>query len=183
MIESGGPSRKQRREEERERAKTKARRQCGPCTACCFSFAVTLDDGPKPACEVCKHLSARGCGIYHKRPTECRTFECMWRSGFFNEEMRPDLVNAIFAITYKHADGWWIFRLRPAYEGEQSPKVSQLVQRIMDDRHVVLVESLEELRNRRDLGDSAIVPIRYFAVPGHPVFQMETLPIMEKDRR
>jgi hypothetical protein len=39
------------------------------------------------------------------------------------------------------------------------------------------------LRNRRDLGDSAIVPIRYFAVPGHPVFQMETLPIMEKDRR
>lgn len=183
MVEIGRSSRQQRRDEERERAKTKARRQCGPCTACCFTFAVTLDDGPKPACEVCKHLSTRGCGIYQKRPTECRKFECLWRSGFFNEEMRPDLVNAIFTIRYMHADGWRIFRQVPAYEGEQMAKVSQLIQWLIDDRHVVMVETLADLRNRRDIGDSAIVPVRYLAVPGHPVFQMETLPIMGEDGR
>jgi hypothetical protein len=176
MIERGKPSRQQRREEERARKKTKARRKCGPCTACCFSFAVTLDDGRKPACEACKHLSTRGCGIYLKRPTECSKFECLWRSGFFDEDMRPDLVNAIFTIRYKHADGWRVFRMVPVRESEQSPKASQLIQWLIDDGHVVMVETLADLSRRKKLDEQAEVSLLYHARPGHPVFLMEKLP-------
>ncbi|MBC7581129.1 MAG: hypothetical protein H7312_27785 [Tardiphaga sp.] len=54
-----------------------ANRACGDCTLCCK--VMTIDELAKPAGSWCKNCDARsGCKIYSERPTECRTFSCLW---------------------------------------------------------------------------------------------------------
>lgn len=69
-------------------------RSCGSCVECCNTLAVpTLQ---KPKCTACPHLNRPkkrkrgGCGIYHKRPDECRSFQCSWTAGHLSREYRPD---------------------------------------------------------------------------------------------
>jgi len=55
-------------------------RQCGNCTLCCRLLGV---DAPpvmsKPPNTNCQHCTpGRGCGIYDHRPTQCRTYHCLW---------------------------------------------------------------------------------------------------------
>lgn len=76
-------------------------RACGACQLCCVLPAIS--ELGKPANVACKHLTAKGCGIYDRRPAVCRKFECHWLGG--TGEHRPDTVGA-----YTHAipagDGW-----------------------------------------------------------------------------
>lgn len=69
-------------------------RSCGSCVECCNTLAIpTLS---KPKCTACPHLKQPkkrkrgGCGIYHKRPNECRSFQCQWTAGLGTREQRPD---------------------------------------------------------------------------------------------
>ncbi len=48
----------------------------------------------KPAGQPCKHLTAKGCGIYDSRPDVCRRFECNWLAGRGDDYARPDVVGA-----------------------------------------------------------------------------------------
>ena len=69
-------------------------RSCGSCVECCNTLAIpTLQ---KPKCTACPHLKRPkkrkrgGCGIYHKRPDECRSFQCEWTAGHLDRNRRPD---------------------------------------------------------------------------------------------
>jgi Pyruvate/2-oxoacid:ferredoxin oxidoreductase delta subunit len=53
-------------------------RACGACKLCCVLIPVDLDDGRKPHNTRCKHLRAKGCGIYERRPVPCRVWSCRW---------------------------------------------------------------------------------------------------------
>lgn len=45
---------------------------------------------PKLHREHCQHECEDGCGIYEKRPVECRDYTCIWREGAGVEAQRPD---------------------------------------------------------------------------------------------
>lgn len=52
-------------------------RTCGECTLCCKVMAI--EELAKPAGSWCPRCQPRrGCVIYPDRPTECRSFSCLW---------------------------------------------------------------------------------------------------------
>jgi hypothetical protein len=61
-------------------AKRRTGRECGGCSLCCR--LLEIDDEPeinKPADVWCRHCRpSAGCGIYHRRPSRCRTYACDW---------------------------------------------------------------------------------------------------------
>jgi Fe-S-cluster containining protein len=74
------------------------RRECGECQACCEVIAINGDENCSPSdnYERCQHQCSSGCGIYSKRPEECRTYECLWQRGMLtSEEMRPDKLGVL----------------------------------------------------------------------------------------
>lgn len=65
-------------------------RECGDCTVCCTAPGIERSSiephelatlKPKAACEVCKHSTGKGCGIYQERPNICRSYQCLWLAG------------------------------------------------------------------------------------------------------
>jgi hypothetical protein len=69
-----------------------AGRVCGECTQCCTWVAIRDPQLRKLAGETCTHcISAKGCGIYERRPAPCREFHCAWRAlPQLGDEWRPD---------------------------------------------------------------------------------------------
>ena len=66
-------------------------RSCGSCTACCTQVPVQLPDEHKPANVRCRHLRAKGCGIYARRPRPCWAWSCRWLFDEMAGELRrPD---------------------------------------------------------------------------------------------
>lgn len=48
----------------------------------------------------CQHCEpGRGCKIYETRPTDCREFDCLWKTGLIPLNMKPDRTKAVFAVT------------------------------------------------------------------------------------
>ena len=67
-------------------------RECGSCYACCVWLGI--EELGKYTGQVCKHLSggadpSKRCSIYPTRPTACSGYECMWRSGWGVDNLRP----------------------------------------------------------------------------------------------
>jgi hypothetical protein len=56
---------------------------CASCTACCTWPAITdqPDMPDKAAGKTCEHCTAKGCGIYDKRPSLCSGYLCMFTLG------------------------------------------------------------------------------------------------------
>ena len=53
------------------------KKACGDCTLCCKVMAI--EELARPASSWCPHCEpGRGCLIYAARPTECRTYSCLW---------------------------------------------------------------------------------------------------------
>lgn len=80
--------------------KTKAKRQCGNCTACCTVIGVSALH--KPAGQTCDHCVVHkttrkdpGCLIYDNRPKECQDYHCLWVLGMGKPKHRPDRIGAI----------------------------------------------------------------------------------------
>jgi Pyruvate/2-oxoacid:ferredoxin oxidoreductase delta subunit len=53
-------------------------RTCGACKFCCTAVPVQLHVEHKPAGVRCRHLRAKGCGIYATRPRPCAAWSCKW---------------------------------------------------------------------------------------------------------
>lgn len=69
-------------------------RECGECQLCCELIGV--DELAKYPHQRCKHQCATGCAIHNARPRECRTYQCLWRSGeTIAQELRPDRLGCI----------------------------------------------------------------------------------------
>jgi hypothetical protein len=49
--------------------------------------------------QTCRHLDRRNrtarCSIYGNRLSRCKSYQCLWREGFFNDEDRPDKSGVI----------------------------------------------------------------------------------------
>lgn len=73
-------------------------RTCGPCSACCYVFAIA-DVATLPYTR-CAQLTQSGCGIYPSRPGACRAYACGWivDGAWFDEAERPDLVGLVPAV-------------------------------------------------------------------------------------
>ncbi len=70
--------------------------ECGTCTLCCKLVHVHEID--KPVGKWCPHCSlGKGCQIYEARPTECKTWNCLWLQGAFGNDpdLRPDKCKVV----------------------------------------------------------------------------------------
>lgn len=65
-------------------------RPCGDCNLCCHAPAIDASQleahelsvlPPKAAGEKCRHCTAKGCGIYQKRPGICHGYLCLYVVG------------------------------------------------------------------------------------------------------
>jgi Fe-S-cluster containining protein len=82
-------------------------RECGTCYACCQWLGI--DELKKYSGQACKHLDgsvdpAKRCTIYAKRPPACSGYECMWRSGYGPEKLKPS-ESGILMTGYNREDG------------------------------------------------------------------------------
>jgi len=71
-------------------------RNCGECTACCKTHGVL--EILKMSGKWCIYCNVgQGCGIYAKRPRECRVFKCAWLFGIDGSgpQHRPDKINIV----------------------------------------------------------------------------------------
>lgn len=86
-----------------------AKRNCGPCTACCIDLKIVAPELKKKARVPCPHLSGAGCGIYEGRPGVCREFLCGWRLfEDMDNSWRPDLsgILAMRRAPSEMPDAW-----------------------------------------------------------------------------
>jgi hypothetical protein len=68
-------------------------RTCGSCKLCCTLVPVQLPDAHKPSGERCRHLRAKGCGIYTTRPRPCEAWSCKWLFDDTTRDIRrPDIA-------------------------------------------------------------------------------------------
>ena len=73
-----------------------ARRECGPCLACCQELKIDAPELKKKAGVLCGHYTGTGCAIYARRPAVCRGFLCGWRLfEDLGDDWRPDLAGAL----------------------------------------------------------------------------------------
>lgn len=72
------------------------KRTCGECQACCEVVGVHEFD--KPIYTKCQHQCKNGCDIYSSRPESCQTYQCIWLTGFFDVEERPDKLGLVLDL-------------------------------------------------------------------------------------
>ncbi len=110
-----------------------AGRSCGTCNACCTVLGVAELD--KPVGEPCKHLAAKGCGIYAQRPPSCREYHCLWRSGLLDGASRPDRLGIVIDVANDKPDLLFAREVRPgAIEEKRS-----VLDKIAHDLNLVIV--------------------------------------------
>jgi uncharacterized cysteine cluster protein YcgN (CxxCxxCC family) len=59
------------------------RNLCGNCRICCIILKIDKEflpwrDTDKEAGVACDKLKKNGCGVYFKRPSPCKKYECFW---------------------------------------------------------------------------------------------------------
>src|SRR5262245_60474645 len=76
-------------------------RSCGSCTLCCKVLAI--DEIKKPRNEWCPHCEkSKGCKIYLERPSECRSFECLWlRIEQVPEALKPQKCKVVLSAEFE----------------------------------------------------------------------------------
>jgi hypothetical protein len=168
---------------------TSGDRSCGSCGLCCKLVAV--EELNKPAHQWCTHFSAgRGCTIYADRPSECRTFRCLWlMRPQLSDAWRPDRSRIV--LYFSHDGTHLIANVDPAYPGawRRSPyhetlrgwarrgngagmevivKVGRRVFAVLSDRDVDLgtMEEGERLKITRISGEDGVALMARKLGPG-----------------
>lgn len=81
-----------------------AKRECGPCKACCEVLKIDVPELRKKSGVLCKHHTGTGCGIYATRPPVCQHFLCGWRLfDTLDDDWRPD-VSGVLIVKRTAAD-------------------------------------------------------------------------------
>jgi hypothetical protein len=70
-----------------------AKRECGPCTACCTANPVP--EMQKPPASPCAQCAVSGCQIYDTRPKTCQNYNCAWVSGMLPAWASPTVTGLI----------------------------------------------------------------------------------------
>jgi len=104
-------------------------RTCGACTLCCTLLRVDAlrKRGGTPCRELRAAPSPPGCGIHATRPPICRAYRCLWLSGAFEEDDRPDRLGAILDVATE--GGVTRLRVHEAHPGsyDASPRLRAVV--------------------------------------------------------
>jgi hypothetical protein len=115
-------------------------RECGTCSLCCKVLGI--GELNKRSGQWCPHfLPGKGCGIYHDRPTECRTFRCDWlRIEALGPEWKPEKSKIVMTssqgkiIAYVDPSSPTVWRKSPFYE-----RLVKLMQASLPDGILVYV--------------------------------------------
>ena len=68
-------------------------RECGDCNMCCKLPNINNPKNFKKDYTWCKHCEIGvGCKIYELRPKVCKDFQCMWKAGKIEEDLKPNKV-------------------------------------------------------------------------------------------
>jgi hypothetical protein len=115
-------------------------RECGTCTLCCR--LMTVHSLNKPDGEMCQHCTGTGCGIYARRPLDCRQWSCLWKideNGQLGDELRPDRCGFIINLADAR-DGIGLVHIIVDDEGNAEEKTVERVAAHFTDRgNVVLI--------------------------------------------
>jgi len=113
-------------------------RECGGCTACCFSLGITeVFSPPFTWCNHC-HVGT-GCRVYPERPLPCRLFDCLWRAGYGRLRDRPDKVGFILDEVEHEVVGQTVLQIHEyAPQALESQKAMRAIQEAVRKNTVVL---------------------------------------------
>lgn len=104
-------------------------RECGDCKACCTAKNVL--SLVKPAGTPCVYLCEVGCSIHADRPSDCKSYKCLWLKGHLDKDQRPDKVGYILDIDLEQTTGKHFFAAVPAWPGAfQEEKVVYRLKRL-----------------------------------------------------
>ncbi len=128
-------------------------RDCGHCTACCSALSIEVLD--KPAGVACKHLCAKGCGIYPDRPMVCKSWWCLWRMYDLVDEtlgkeirqklLRPDVSGLLIELERFPGPGGQYFHfikvhiLAMSYNREVLDLLSKQLPVVIDFNHELAI--------------------------------------------
>lgn len=119
-------------------------RQCGDCSACCYTHGVEEINKPKyTACA--QQCISGGCLIYQQKPDSCTRFECAWHEGIIgNEEHRPDITGLVFWSM--HPSNWRRgFKTLNVIEGEDdahlTPQGQAFMKNVLSQGWVLILRS------------------------------------------
>lgn len=119
------------------------KRECGECNACCFLFVVHDESFNEisDASDWCKHCEKGvGCKIYESRPPACRNYSCVWKSGAFGENHRPDKWGVVMDFeNIPDTDVRLIF-FRELHEGKLDSEalVSMMDKMVVDPKNFII---------------------------------------------
>lgn len=142
-------------------------RDCGDCIACCTLMPVP--QLKKPGGVACKHLDKEreggGCTVYESRPSNCRQWACIWRSGsnLLAPEDRPDKLG-IMLDTMREVPGKPFVEAILVYETEPGgfQKAMTTIRKLAERRAVVIMADPRELIGPKDKTDRflRLIPLK-----------------------
>lgn len=110
---------------------------CGECQVCCISPAIVELD--KPLRVPCKNLVEVGCGIYEKRPSVCRKYNCTWKlTPDSSLELRPDRLGLLVQRTL-HESAKLFLAIEIEKDSSQSQLAQDFLARILQTGGIVYV--------------------------------------------
>jgi len=135
-------------------------RVCSDCQACCEVMQITETE--KPAGERCPQQCEKGCGIYSRRPSECRIFKCLWLAEtdpklmkyarfrkaprIFSAQDRPDISGLLFhapdetSLVFERETGLMPGIVREVWPGAaEQEQGRRIIERFAGKRLVILV--------------------------------------------
>ena len=122
-------------------------RVCGSCTLCCKLLTVPDLERPKPRDVWCPHcVQGKGCGIYERRPSSCRVFDCVWlqRPGL-PDSLRPDRSRVV--LTTRAEDHALIAQVDPGFpDAWRRPEMARLLKLNLGKGVKVMVRTGELVR-------------------------------------
>jgi hypothetical protein len=115
-------------------------RQCSTCTLCCR--LMTVHSLNKPDGEMCQHCTGTSCGIYARRPLDCRQWSCLWKvdnGRALGDDLRPDRCGFIVNLADAR-DGVGLVHIIVDDEGNaEEETVERVAAYFTDRRNVVLI--------------------------------------------
>lgn len=141
----------EQRRERRLRRRLYLLRSCDGCTACCTIMRV--DELDKPAGKTCEHLVPGGCGIYESRPSGCRGWACIWRSGtdLLHEDERPDKIGVMLDTwAPKDCPEARAILVTKAPGAELSEKTGEMLRRIIEEHVVVFMDEPRQVMGPKE---------------------------------
>lgn len=164
------------------KAQRQTGRTCGDCMGCCERPSVEALD--KPQCQVCKHVQPSGtkpgrCGIYDKRPFECRGFMCAWLHGLvpdgrlpktqeqfdLDREKDPNAMPFVIDATLTRPDKLGLLVMRPLWNRKMHMGKRGMLWRILTidgsavDTEAFFFKGLQA--HLRSIGDGLGVPVGF----------------------